>query len=316
MYHSVVGAPQTRRQHYIPQFFLKGFANSDGKLCYLQREPGRGIELRRNKSPKTFCFEKNLYETKVSGQEFLFPNEIEHQLSVMEGNLKRLLNSIVADLMDASSERPLSLDRIGEIANGLSVCLAWFYCRSPEAIQLYHNDVQIILDALIEAGLETPEDIKNFFLENVSYEGAVPEEAFYPAGVANHLATYMGVIPPNGSSEDVFEASGIVHIFRALRDFSYVVLVAPGDSGFVGLDMPTMYRSGELFLCWPVSKSLTILFVDDGEHMLAKKELSVHQVKDINRFCVLNGAWRFAFGENYQELASLKELLEIDDEQN
>ena len=316
MDYSVVGIPQTRRQHYIPQFFLRGFVDNNGKLSYLQRESDRVVELKRNRSPKTLCFKRDLYETKVEGSGFLFPNDIEHRLSAMESNLKIILDSVVSDLLTVSYERPISSGRVGEIANGLSLCLAWFYCRCPEAILLYHNDVQMILDALNNVGLGTSGDIRNYFLEKTSYEGAIPAEAFRPSDIANYLATYMGVIPPDGSNEEVFEASGIVRIFKALREFSYTVLVAPGGGGFVGLDMPTMHRNEELILCWPVNKNLAVLFVDNGEHMLTKKELSAREIEDINRFSVLNGQWRFAFSENDRELASLKGLLEFDDEQN
>jgi len=49
-----------RRHHYVPQFYLRAFAGSDGKIWQYKREPC-GHVSERHVSPKATGFEENLY---------------------------------------------------------------------------------------------------------------------------------------------------------------------------------------------------------------------------------------------------------------
>ncbi len=85
----------TKRQHYIPQFYLKNFAGSDGKLWVYDR-----IEKKYFKSdPKDICCEKYLYETPWENAnpdlgEYILPNQIEDDFAKKESEYSKLLEKI------------------------------------------------------------------------------------------------------------------------------------------------------------------------------------------------------------------------------
>lgn len=88
----------TKKQHYIPQFYLKNFTNGRGKLWVYDRLENRYFEC----APKDICYKKYLYETQWEEAnprlgEYLLPNQIEKSFSRYEGEysaLSKRVNSI------------------------------------------------------------------------------------------------------------------------------------------------------------------------------------------------------------------------------
>lgn len=78
----------TKRQHYIPQFYLDNFANSSGKLWIYDR-------LKENifaSSSRDIACENYLYETRWEDAnpklgDFVLPNQIEKNLQSKKGNI-------------------------------------------------------------------------------------------------------------------------------------------------------------------------------------------------------------------------------------
>ena len=64
----------TKRHHYIPQFFIKGFAGEDGKLAVFNKEIGELDKLR--KSPKQIFFEWNRNTFNINGEDTDFVEKI------------------------------------------------------------------------------------------------------------------------------------------------------------------------------------------------------------------------------------------------
>lgn len=88
---NMVGEPKTKRQHYVPQFFLRFFTDENGAFAVLHNK-----RLRHNVSPKSICYKNNLYETHLSkgNEDALFPNSLENTLrSTEEMFAKRLRES-------------------------------------------------------------------------------------------------------------------------------------------------------------------------------------------------------------------------------
>ena len=64
----------TKRHHYIPQFFIKGFAGEDGKLAVFNKESGELDTLR--KSPKQIFFEWNRNTFNINGEDTDFVEKL------------------------------------------------------------------------------------------------------------------------------------------------------------------------------------------------------------------------------------------------
>lgn len=68
----------TKKQHFIPEFYLKNFCAEDGKLAVYDCRYNKY----HRKTPAQICYEKYLYETKVDSdsesEEFVLVNEIEN----------------------------------------------------------------------------------------------------------------------------------------------------------------------------------------------------------------------------------------------
>lgn len=64
----------SKRHHYIPQFFIKGFAGEDGKLAVFNKESGELDQSR--KSPKQIFYEWNRNTFDINGEETDFVEKI------------------------------------------------------------------------------------------------------------------------------------------------------------------------------------------------------------------------------------------------
>lgn len=97
-------------QHYVPQFYLSNFTDSEG-LLYI-------YDYKHNKYftqiPRNVCYEKNLYETEwqdVNAQsgKYVLPNNIEDIFCVYEGQFAELLKIIQKACIPQQNPRALIL---------------------------------------------------------------------------------------------------------------------------------------------------------------------------------------------------------------
>ena len=85
----------TKRQHYIPQFYLKRFTDEEGYLHVYDMENKKYFHT----APINFGCENNLYETPIStpnklGEQFLLRNDIENTFARYEGEFASFLNRL------------------------------------------------------------------------------------------------------------------------------------------------------------------------------------------------------------------------------
>ena len=98
----------TKKQHYIPQFYLKNFAGNDGKLWVYDR-----IEKKYFKSdPKDICCEKYLYEMPWENAnpklgKYILPNQIEDDFAKKESEYSKLLEKITKICSYSQNKRAL-----------------------------------------------------------------------------------------------------------------------------------------------------------------------------------------------------------------
>lgn len=98
----------TKKQHYIPQFYLRYFLNDRGKLWLYDR-------LKKNyfqSYPKDICREDWLYETPWEDAhpklgEFVLPNELENDFSELEGESNTILKKVIAVCQESQNRSAL-----------------------------------------------------------------------------------------------------------------------------------------------------------------------------------------------------------------
>ncbi len=86
----------TKKQHYVPQFYLRNFTSDDNKLWVYDRVKGEYYF----QAPKEVCYEKYLYETPWKEEDpklgkFVLENQIEDYFAGREGEYSLLLKRIV-----------------------------------------------------------------------------------------------------------------------------------------------------------------------------------------------------------------------------
>ena len=129
----------TTKEHYVPQFYLKYFAGSDGKISCIFVKDKKYCRV----APKTICCEKNIYETMDDNGHTYARNYLENYFSQVEGHMAILFNNIIERCHDAKNQEALILSS-GEkedIANYLSIQ----YLRHPIAKNEHNNMIEEFL---------------------------------------------------------------------------------------------------------------------------------------------------------------------------
>ena len=87
----ILGATQTKRQHFVPRFYLKEFARADGKLRVVDLQEGREYVP----SPENVAVETRFYDVRMDGQDY----SAEDWLAELEGDASGILQVLLDDLM-------------------------------------------------------------------------------------------------------------------------------------------------------------------------------------------------------------------------
>ena len=178
---NTVKANKTIKQHYVPQFYLKKFCNSNSKLYVYDKEKQNYFKA----TPKDICFEKNLYEYEANnsllgGGKPILPNDIENIYADEEGKYSALLDTIINRMDEQINPNALILnsdevDLLCSFVNNLLV-------RNPLSIKLvltddyYENFTntlkksgkdEVINDIFKLLGLGNPESLKKAIFKKI-----------------------------------------------------------------------------------------------------------------------------------------------------
>lgn len=136
---NTVKANKTIKQHYVPQFYLKKFCNSNSKLYVYDKEKQNYFKA----TPKDICFEKNLYEYEennslLGGGKPILTNDIENIYADEEGKYSALLDTIINRMDKQINPNALilksnELDLLRSFVNNLLV-------RNPVSMKLFLTD--------------------------------------------------------------------------------------------------------------------------------------------------------------------------------
>ncbi len=94
----------TRKQHYVPQVYLKGFSNC-GNMINAYWSDNNGIIKEKCVPIESICRENYLYELKNDSNELIAINYIEKCLSVIEGEFSEYRNILLKKLLMKNTKK-------------------------------------------------------------------------------------------------------------------------------------------------------------------------------------------------------------------
>lgn len=138
----------TKRQHYVPQFYLRKFVDENGELhCY---------NIKSNKwfraHPKDICFKDFGYETRSTSinREILAPNEIEKMFRSLENEYSPVLTRIIRKCeLNSSGQGLICTSTEKEV---LASMISNFLARNFHAVDSFTD--QEVARALIDSNDE------------------------------------------------------------------------------------------------------------------------------------------------------------------
>ena len=176
-------AKLTKKQHYVPVWYLKNFTNEKGFVHVWDKSKGEKFEA----PPIAICREDYLYETAWKGSpdntKFVLSNQIENTFSEEERKHSALVKRILNILLDKRN-RGAVVCRSQEERKTMSSLVANLYLRNPVIIN--EEEVRVIPDDVMNHSV-----VKSMkaLLDEFGMEGieSVVEHASLSAWVNPHM---------------------------------------------------------------------------------------------------------------------------------
>jgi len=137
----------TKRQHYLPQFYLRNFTNDQGKVWCYDRFKERIYAC----NPRDIACENYLYETRWEDAnpklgEFVLPNQMEKKFAEKEGEYSKLLQKIISICSNPQNKEALicSKEEKGVLASFISNMLL----RNPWSMK--EVDLDCVTDGIMD----------------------------------------------------------------------------------------------------------------------------------------------------------------------
>jgi hypothetical protein len=270
-----------RRHHYVPQFYLEGFSdsNTDGKIWQYDKESLQPLALYAS----SIAVRPNLYRlTNADGTRD--PNSLEQAFCEVEGNFAKLKRRLDENPQLTDEDLPTFL-----------VFAALMKARVP-----YHLDIIAeIGETLLKVGLSTlaaNEQAFDHYWEQMLKELGPAVSEVSKEELRQQFIT--GAYDPQLTQEEAVRMAlkTVQTIYASIRDIRWRILTTTQDAPFVTCDNPFFYddptadprylitrgvgllnRNVEIIL--PVSSTLVILGKrSQPEHTLAVPPLIVNQI--------------------------------------
>ena len=265
----------TRKQHWVPQFYLRHFADSSGRLYAYSKSSG---DFYRTKT-ENVCSKRDLYEVKHSDikadsdDRYYAQNFIEARLSEDESRISVPYTQLLRCCRDATLEGDTfrrGRQAVCELASNLIV-------RHPVAMQGDRRKAREESSLLQVNGVLTEED--RALLDYSGWNG--DHKALAELSVtATLLFSEDGSVPAN-------------RIYKAFLEKQFCVLEAPIGSRFITTSMPMFIIGPEDdsyvfdFAYMPLSNKYAALFTTDSS-LESFYRLNVPHIELMNRLLLLN----------------------------
>lgn len=265
----------TRKRHWVPQFYLRHFADSSGRLYAYSKSSG---DFYRTKT-ENVCSKRDLYEVKHSDikadsdDRYYAQNFIEARPSEDESRISVPYTQLLRCCRDATLEGDTfrrGRQAVCELASNLIV-------RHPVAMQGDRRKAREESSLLQVNGVLTEAD--RALLDYSGWNG--DHKALAELSVtATLLFSEDGSVPAN-------------RIYKAFLEKQFCVLEAPIGSGFITTSMPMFIIGPEDdsyvfdFAYMPLSSKHAALFTTDSS-LESFYRLNVPHIELMNRLLLLN----------------------------
>lgn len=199
----------TVREHYVPQFYLKNFADDKGLLHIYDFKQKKIF----TQSPKNICYKNNLYETKWENAhpnlgEFVLQNHIENIFCEYEGEFSKVLTTI------------------------LRVCIP---SQNPNALILQGNERNIFLRLIVNMIVRNPENMEALALNRLEPNDINDENISQICNLLDDIGLGGGnslclTAKKKAMLTDEFENNFTHACFEALKKLNYTFFYAQTNS--------------------------------------------------------------------------------------
>ncbi len=297
-------ADDPRKHHYLPQFYLKGFAGADERLLQCDRRSGKLVTVGIGDAAAKKDFHR--FEEPKEAHPAFDPNAAEKMFAGIEGIQAGALHRTLADPARLETDHQLRAEILG--------FLQMMFFRVPKVHEMIANCTAKALEAgvrVMEKGGafgDMPEELKQHL------NGRSVAEILRPKPKNWHLVLNMIRL---GSSHD---------LYKLLWPRNVAILVAKGFRGFIAGDAPVaLYDPQAGRTAWktsgfasttaefslPLSSRLLLLLGHDIPPGVAT--VTDDEVRQFNRRTIV---WseRFLFAEAF-DATTLRDIMELADRQ-
>lgn len=267
--------PDTKRQHYVPQFYLRQFEDKDGFLWVYDKQTDKEFKCRS----ENICQERLLYETTWEGAneklgKYVLLNDIENLFSGKEGSYAQIVSRVLKLCTPHQKRNALICN--GKEKKLLAEFAVNLYVRNPWTMKVFELD-------------HIPEDLED------NQELQAMREAFSLLGFGN-MDSLVKAAQKKAFITDDFDGGFSVELTERLRqveltffyslDAAFVTSSFPSglgeDSSAVGVEKISSFL--------PLSPNVAVMF-GNFEHM--------HDFR--NRMVVLKKDMVMEFNQKYME---------------
>lgn len=306
-----IGKTEKKREHYLPQRFLKGFTE-EGRFAVAINRSGEIGRVLPNQDPANYGVMNRLYETVAGGAPdnpaYLFPNAVENDLSEYEADLFARLEKSLQRLASPLGTPPIVNVEKNPIRANIAEAVAHLITRSPLSVEEARKRSGIWLSAMRSSDLGTSESLARLYEEEVD-EPLDSGSALDPERIAEHAAVSF-TVAPFGLSRELFRHSELNILLQDIFSCSFILSVAPEGFPFVGISFPIFFGRGTSsipfdFLFYPLSSRLALTCLNDGKGGFKRFFLEKDSIISMNREMLSTKEWDFAFCSSHKMLSAL-----------
>ena len=259
----------TVKEHYVPQFYLRNFADKKGLLHIYDFKQKKYF----TQSPKNICYEDNLYETKWENAnsklgEFVLQNHIEKTFCEYEGEFSKILTKI------------------------LHVCCL---SQNPNALILQGNERNIFFRFIVNMIVRNPENMKTLALNKLESDDMDNDEV-------KQIRTMLDAIGLGGADSiclaakkkamltDEFENGFTQACLEALKRLNYTFFCARTNS-FITSNIPVcvgedsiIVEDDKICIYFALSPKVTVLFGNYKNLRNLKNRMLYIEEKQVENF--------------------------------
>jgi hypothetical protein len=211
-----------KRQHYLPQFYLRSFADRDGLLCVFDRE----TKTFRRQRPLNTALEKDFYTiTDAQGER---SDGLEQMFSKLESAARGVIARVEAGQTGWKDEQEQVY---------FAVFVAYLYCRTPT----FHKEQTALAEQLYRSGMKanhpTADVTAQLFEQFAKATGDEVDRPLAEEFFAMVQNDRYAVEVPRQNILKVMVAAAL-HLAGILLSMNWTFATAPPDLAFITSDAP------------------------------------------------------------------------------